>query len=160
MSALAYEQLLREAFRTDADAARYLTEPDTSAYAAFEHASKADQAFRFERVRLGVAMSLMKLLAELGDHEESRRVLDILHRALRARSSADIDAIITRDAKAFERLYTNLYVNDEGELLLQLFEMTLDADSKQRMDEVIAEALALLPELDFSHHADEDEDEE
>ncbi|WP_303310553.1 hypothetical protein [Hymenobacter sp. BT730] len=159
MSALAYEQLLREAFRTEEDAARYLKEPDTSAYAAFEHASQTDLAFRFERVRLGVAMSLMKLLAELGDHDESRRVLDVLHRALRARTVADIDNTITRDAKAFERLYTNLYVNEEGGLLLQLFEMTLDADSKQRMDEVIAEALALLPELDFSHH-NEDEDEE
>lgn len=161
MSALAYEQLLREAFRTDADAARYLKEPDTSAYATFEHADKADLAFRFERVRLGVAMSLMKLLADLGDHEESRRVLDVLHRALRARSVADIDATITREAKAFERLYTNLYVNEEGELLLQLFEHTLDADSKALMDAVITEALALIPELDFSHHdADESDDEE
>ena len=159
MSALRYEQLLRAAFRTDADAAYYLTEPDTAAYATFEHANQADTPFRFERVRLGVAMSLLKLLTDLGDHEESRRVLDVLHRALRARSVADIDATITREAKLFERLYTNLYVNDEGEQLLHLFERTLDADTQPMMDAVIKEALALAQELDFDAVDEEDEDE-
>lgn len=159
MSALHYEQLLRAAFRTDADAAYYLTEPDTAAYATFEHAKHKDIAFRFERVRLGVAMSLLKLLTDLGDHEESRRVLDVLHRALSARSVADIDTIITRDAKLFERLYTNLYVNEEGEQLLHLFERTLDADTQPLMDAVIKEALALAEELDFDA-VDEDEDED
>lgn len=160
MSALRYEQLLRAAFRTDADAAYYLTEPDTAAYATFEHASRPDLPFRFERVRLGVAMSLLKLLTDLGDHEESRRVLDVLHRALSARSVADIDTLITRDAKLFERLYTNLYVNDEGEQILHLFESTLDADTKDMMDAVIEEALALAQEIDFDAlHEDDDEDE-
>lgn len=160
MSALRYEQLLRAAFRTDADAAYYLTEPDTAAYATFEHASRADMPFRFERVRLGVAMSLLKLLTDLGDHEESRRVLDVLHRALGARSVADIDATITREAKVFERLYTNLYVNDEGEQLLHLFERTLDADTQPMMDAVIEEALELAQELDFDRPDDDDDNEE
>ncbi|GAA3949349.1 hypothetical protein [Hymenobacter algoricola] len=159
MSALSYDQLLHLAFRTPDDAARFLTEPATTAYADFERAPQTDLAFRFERVRLGVAMALMKLLADLGDHEESRRVLDVLHKATRARSVADIDATITRDAKLFERLYTNLYVNEEGELLLNLFERTLDADSQPLMDEAIAEALEVAGELDFSpddEHDDED----
>jgi len=155
-----YEQLLRAAFRAEADVATYLNEPTRTAYAAFEQAPKADLAFRFERVRLGVAMSLLKLLADLGDHEESRRVMEVLHKALRARSVADIDATITRDAKLFERLYTNLYVNDEGEQLLNLFERTLDADTKPLMDEIIEEALDLASELDFDASDDEDEDEE
>jgi hypothetical protein len=159
MSAQSYHQLLRLAFHRPEEAALFLTEPATTAYADFERAARPELAFRFERVRLGVAMSLMKLLADLGDHEESRRVLDVLHKALRARTVADIDATITRDAKLFERLYTNLYVNDEGELLLNLFERTLDADSQALMDEVVAEALEVAADLDFSHH-DEDDDED
>jgi len=158
MSAPAYEQLLRQAFHTKEDAARFLTEPNLTAYAAFQQAAKADLAFRFERVRLGVAMALMKLLADLGDHEESRRVLDVLHKALGAKSVADIDATITRDAKLFERLYTNLYVNEDGEQLLNLFERTLDADTRQLMDEAIQDALEVAGELDFSPHADEDDE--
>ncbi|RYU79957.1 hypothetical protein [Hymenobacter persicinus] len=158
MSAQPYEQLLRQAFHTKEDVARFLTEPTLTAYAAFQRAPKAELAFRFERVRLGVAMALMKLLADLGDHEESRRVLDVLHKALGAKSVADIDATITRDAKLFERLYTNLYVNEDGELLLNLFERTLDADTQPLMDEAIGEALAVAGELDFTR--DEDEDDE
>ncbi|GGE94728.1 hypothetical protein [Hymenobacter cavernae] len=153
-----YEQLLRAAFRAEADVATYITEPIRAVYAEFEHASKADLAFRFERVRLGVAMSLLKLVADLGDHEESRRVMEVLHKALRARSVADIDATITRDAKLFERLYTNLYVNEEAEQLFNLFERALDADTKPMMDDIIAEALDLASELDFEA-SDEDEDE-
>jgi hypothetical protein len=159
MSAQSYAQLLRLAFNRPDEATRFLAEPTTTAYTEFERAARPDLAFRFERVRLGVAMALMKLLADLGDHEESRRVLDVLHKAMRARSVADIDATITRDAKLFERLYTNLYVNEEGEQLLNLFERTLDADSQPLMDEAIAEALAVAAELDFSHH-DEDDDED
>ncbi|GAA3999395.1 hypothetical protein GCM10022408_07940 [Hymenobacter fastidiosus] len=159
MSAISYEQLLHQAFSTAEDATRFLTEPTTTAYATFARASKAEVAFRFERVRLGVAMALMKLLADLGDHEESRRVLEVLHKALRAQSVADIDATITRDAKLFERLYTNLYVNEDGELLLNLFERALDADSQPLMDEVIQDALEVAGELDFSPHGDDDDPE-
>ncbi|SHI57630.1 hypothetical protein SAMN02745146_1079 [Hymenobacter daecheongensis DSM 21074] len=158
MSTHAYEQLLRLAFPTEADAARFLTEPNRTAYTAFERAPAPDIAFRFERVRLGVAMSLLKLLADLGDHDESRQVAEVLLKALNAKSVADIDATITRDAKLFEKLYTNLYVNEDGEQLLNLFERTLDADTRPLMDEVLREALALAGELDFSQNDDEDDE--
>lgn len=154
----AYEQLLHVAFPEPADATRFLHATTLEAYTAFRQASPADIAFRFERVRLGVALALMKLLADLGDHDESRRVMDVLHRALKARTVAEIDATITKEAKVFERLYTNLYVNEEGELLLGLFERTLDADTQPLMEEVIQEALQLASELDFSHDEEEDED--
>lgn len=154
----AYEQLLHVAFPEAADATRYLHATTIAAYDTFRQAPPADIAFRFECVRLGVALALMKLLADLGDHDESRRVMDVLHRALKARSVAEIDATITKEAKVFERLYTNLYVNEEGELLLGLFERTLDADTHPLMEEVIEEALELAAELDFSH--DEDEEDE
>jgi hypothetical protein len=118
----------------------------------------AEQGFRFERVRLLVAMSLMKALADLGDHDESRQVLEVLHRAAAARSIEQIDAVITKEAQRFERLYTDLYVNSEGEQLLHLFERTLDADSLPMMAGVIEEAADLVAELDFDATGhDEDE---
>lgn len=154
----AYEELLREAFRRVPDPSRYLTAPTLAAYTDFERAKSAELSFRFERVRLGVAMSLLQLLADLGDHDESRQVLAVLHRALGARSTTEIDAVIQKEVKHFDRLYTNLYVNEEGEQLLHLFERTLDADSQPLMDGVIHEALAVAQELDFT--SDDDGDDE
>jgi hypothetical protein len=159
MSTILYEQLLREAFRTEAEVAQYLSPAELAAYKIFEQAGKQDIAFRFERVRLVVAMAILKLLADLGDHEESRKVMDVMHRALKAKSVGEIDATITKDAKLFEKLYTNLYVNEDGELLLGLFERTLDADTQALMAEVIQDALSVARDLDFSSHDDEDEDE-
>jgi hypothetical protein len=156
----AYEKLLQTAFPEATDASRFLHPTTVTAYTTFQQASSADIAFRFERVRLGVALALMKLLADLGDHEESRRVMDVLHRALTARSVAEIDSTITKDAKVFEKLYTNLYVNEDGELLLGLFERTLDADTQPLMDSVIREALEVAAELDFSHDEDDEDDQE
>ncbi|MET4106485.1 hypothetical protein [Hymenobacter sp. UYP22] len=153
-----YQRLLELVFAQPADAARYLHPTTLAAYRTFEQASPQDIAYRFERVRLGVALSLMKLLSDLGDLDEARAVLDVLHRALKAPSVGAIDATIQKDASTFERLYTNLYVNEEGEQLLHLFERTLDADSQPLMDDVIREALRLAPKLDFSHLAEEDEE--
>lgn len=154
-----YQRLLQVAFSSEADAAHYLHPTTLAAYRTFEQAAPSDLAYRFERVRLGVALALMKLLSDLGDLEEARRVMDVLHRALRAPSVAAIDATIHKEANVFEQLYTNLYVNEEGEQLLNLFERTLDADSQPLMDDVIREALRLAPKLDFSHLTEEDEDE-
>ena len=87
-----------------------------------------------------------------------RKVVEALHRALQARSTTEIDNVMHKETKAFERLYTNLYVNDEGELLLNLFERTLDADSQDLMDAVIQEATQVAGTLDFERDDDEDED--
>lgn len=159
MSDSVYQQLLQLAFPTPADATAYLTPPTRTAYSTLEHADRNELAFRFERVRLAVAMSLMKLLADLGDHAESRAVLDLLHRALRAGSAKEIDAIITKDAKLFDRLYTDLYVNETGEQVLHLFEETLDADSFEGMDDIIRRAVQVAQEADFSASDDDDTEE-
>lgn len=153
-----YQRLLELAFAQPADAARYLHPTTVAAYRTFEQANPQDIAYRFERVRLGVALALMKLLSDLGDLEEGRAVLDVLLRALKAPSVGAIDATIQKDTATFERLYADLYVNDEGEQLLHLFERTLDADSQPLMDDVIREALRLAPKLDFSHLTEEDEE--
>ncbi len=153
-----YETLLRLAFRSPDDVAHYLTPATLGAAASFERAGRADQAFRFEQWRLGVATSLLRLLADLGDHDAARRAADVLHRALNtARSPQDIDKQIGKENKLFEEIYTDLYVNDEGEALLDLFARTLDADAPELLAQVQAEAVDLARSLDFERD-DEDED--
>ena len=145
-----YETLLRLAFRTPADQTNYLTPATLSAYPTFEQATPREQPFRFEQWRLGVATSLLRLLSDLGDHDEARRAADVLHRALNtAQSPPDIDKQIGKENKLFEQIYTNLYVNDEGEALLDLFARTLDADAPDLLAQVQQEAVDLARELDF-----------
>ncbi len=146
-----YEQLLHLAFTAPNDVKYYLTPATLRAYDQLRAAPAAERPFRFEQVRLGLAMGLLKLVSELGDHDESRQVLDVLHRALaEARSPEDIDRIVGRDARLFDRLYENLYVNEEGEELLNLFGRTLDADAPDLLEDVAVEAVALASTLDFS----------
>jgi hypothetical protein len=145
-----YETLLRLAFRAPADVAHYLTPATLEAFTGFDKASRAEQSFRFEQWRLGVAASLLRLLADLGDHDEARRAADVLHRALNtARSPQDIDKQISKENKLFEQIYTNIYVNDEGEALLDLFARTLDADAPDLLAQVEDEAVDLARSLDF-----------
>ncbi|MEJ7659201.1 MAG: hypothetical protein WKG07_06025 [Hymenobacter sp.] len=97
-----------------------------------------------------MASALLRLLADLGDHDEVRRAADVLHRALStAQSPADIDEQIGKENKLFEQIYTNLYVNDEGEALLDLFARTLDADAPDLLAAVQAGAVDLARTLDF-----------
>ena len=100
--------------------------------------------FKFEKVRLGVAVALMQVFSDMADDEESRQVLQVLKQAAQAGSIAQIDAIINKNMKAFDKLYQDLYINDEGQMLLELFERTLHADSKAEMDGIIAEGLKLI----------------
>ena len=122
-----------------------------------EQAGRAEQSFRFEQWRLGVAASLLRLLADLGDHDEARRAADVLHRALNtAKSPQDIDKQIGKENKLFEQIYTNLYVNDEGEALLDLFARTLDADAPDLLAQVEDEAVDLARGLNFERTEDEE----
>lgn len=151
-----YETLLHLAFPALADQAQYLTPAALGAYASFEQASAREQPFRFEQWRLGVAMSLLRLLGDLGDHDEARRAAAVLHKALStARSPQDIDQQIGRENKLFDQIYTNLYVNEEGEALLDLFARTLDADAPDFLGQVETEAVDLARELDFRLNEDE-----
>lgn len=153
-----YDTLLQLAFPDPADAARYLTPEVRQAEAAFRAAAgSAGQNLRFEQWRLGLGMSLLKLVADLGDQPESRQLVPVLHRALtQSRSPEDIDRHMAREARLFDELYNNLYVNEEGEKLFDLFARTLDADRPELLDAVAAEAVALVPHLDFERDDDED----
>ncbi|KAA9338282.1 hypothetical protein F0P96_05440 [Hymenobacter busanensis] len=156
MSAFTFDRLLQLTFGPNNT--ELLTPAAYSAYDEFEAAQPAEQPFRFERVRLLVAMSLLKALSDLGGPDDSHQVLLVLQRALQARSTDEIDAIITKDAQRFEKLYTNLYVNDEGGQLLELFEETLSADTEPAMSHVIDDAAELISTLDFDAAHDEDEE--
>ena len=146
-----YEQLLHLAFTAPNDVKFYLTPTTLCAYDQLQAAPPAQRPFRFEQVRLGLAMGLLKLVSELGDHDESRQVLDVLQRALNeARSPEDIDRIVGREARLFDRLYENLYVNEEGEELLNLFGRTLDADAPELLEVIAQEAVDLARTIDFS----------
>lgn len=152
-----YQALLYLAFPDPAAAPRYLTPATLGAHAAFEQAAPPEQPYRFELWRLGVALSLLRLLGELGDHDEARRAAAVLHRAQNtARSPQEIDDQIGREAKLFDQIYTNLYVNDQGEALLDLFARTLDADAPARLAETQAAAVALAGQLDFEREEDPD----
>lgn len=152
----AYEQLLHLAFTTPNDIRYFLTPNALQAHARLQAAAAAERPFRFEQLRLGVALSLLKLLADLGDHAESRQALDLLHRALNeARSPADIDRIIGRDARLFDQLYENLYVNEQGEEVLNLFGRTLEADAPAVLDAVARDGVNLARTLDFSDDEEE-----
>jgi hypothetical protein len=153
-----YETLLRLAFRAPEDQATYLTPVVLGAYDNFEKAPRNEQAFRFEQWRLGVATSLLRLLADLGEHDEARRAADVLHKALStARSPEDIDKQIHKESKLFDQIYTNLYVNDEGEALLDLFAHALDADAPDLLAQVTDEAVDQARELDFDAKNEDDE---
>jgi len=161
MSAVTFETLLRVAFGERYDT--FFTSAETTAYTRFERAarergqgSSGELSFAFERVRLAVAMSLLQLLIDLAGgadeaapDDEALTVQRILHRALReARSPADIDAIVGSEASAFERLYTDLYVNEAGEQVLNLFERTLEADTRRELDRCLSEAATLAQQLE------------
>ncbi|MBC7448675.1 MAG: hypothetical protein H7330_11515 [Hymenobacteraceae bacterium] len=169
MSVVTFETLLRLAFGERYD--NFFTETETTAYTRFERAVNGrlppgapahEPSFAFERVRLAVAMALLQLLLDLAheahpdgqppnaslDDDEAAVALKVLHRALReAHSPAEIDTIVAAEADVFERLYTDLFVNDAGEQVLLLFERTLHADTRRELDGCLSEAAKLAQAL-------------
>ncbi|WP_205503004.1 hypothetical protein [Rufibacter psychrotolerans] len=117
--------------------------------------SQEEVSFRFERLRLGLGITLLQLLTDLGGDEESLQVRDLLKEALQATSVQAIDQIIQKKAHLFEELYTDLYVNADAEHVLALFEETLNASSKEETDDLLERTLDLAEDLEFQ--SDEDD---
>ena len=167
MSAKNLQLLLDTAYNTEnptvfEEGATQVYQKFEEAYKTFVRTNKATDElnFRFERVRLGVAIALLKAYTRLADNETSIEALEVLQEAIKAKSSKEIDKIVQKKIAVFDNLYHEIFVNEEREHILGLFEATLDASSKEELDELMLEGLELLTAIDFEHHAQPDDDDE
>ncbi|WP_242922386.1 hypothetical protein [Pontibacter liquoris] len=168
MSARSFELLIEFAYAPEAPQA--LEGGTAAAYEHLERALKASRlkggqpseelSFYFEMVRLGVALAFVKAFTRLSDNEKSIEALETLQEALKANSTKDIDKIIQKKIGSFDHLYHEIFVNEHRELLLGLFERTLDAGTKEELDELTMEGLELLEDIDWEAAAQNDEDDE
>ncbi|MDX5417645.1 MAG: hypothetical protein LPK09_00405 [Hymenobacteraceae bacterium] len=168
MSAKSFELLLDTAFAPEKP--HVYQESATAVYQKLEQAFKASRqqqgkaseelGFRFEMLRLGIAIAFIKAYSRLADNEGSKEVLQLLLEAVKAKSTREIDKIIQKKIGLFDSLYHEIFVNEQREHILALFEQTLDSASKEELDELIMEGLELLQDVDFeSAQQDEDDDE-
>lgn len=167
MSAKNLQLLLETAY--DTEYPQVFEEGAINVYNKFEEAYKIfvktnkptdELNFRFERVRLGVAIAFIKAYTRLADNETSIEALEVLQQAIKAKSSKEIDKIVQKKISVFDNLYHEIFVNEEREQILGLFEATLDAGSKEELDELILEGLELLSSIDFEHHAQKDDEDD
>ena len=167
MSAKNLQLLLETAY--DSENPQVFEEGAVAVYNKFEEAYRTfaktnkpsdELNFRYERVRLGVAIAFLKAYTRLADNETSIEALEVLKEAIKAKSSQEIDKIVQKKIAVFDNLYHEIFVNEEREQILGLFEATLDASSKEELDELILEGLELLTAIDFEHHAQKDDDDE
>ena len=168
MSARSLELLLETAYDNErtplpGEAAGNIYRDFESTYkAARTSPAKAPEAlsFRFERLRLVIALAFVKAFTRLSHNEKSVEALDVLQDALQAESTKDIDRVVQKRIAAFDNLYHEIFVNEQREQLLGLFEQTLDAGSKEELDELIFEGLELMQQVDWDANNDEDADDQ
>ena len=170
MSARSFDLLLETAFSPEAP--HLFAEGAPAVYKKFEQTYKASRLqqqkttaeelnFRYEVVRLGVAIAFIKAFSRLADNEGANEVLALLQEAVKAKSTKEIDKIIQKKIAAFDTLYQEIFVNEQREHLLALFEQTLDATAKEELDELIVESLEAVQDIDFdAPQPGEDEDDE
>ena len=166
MSARSFELLLESAYYPEKP--QVFKEGADTVYQQFEQVYRAtilktgtptdELNFRYERLRLGVAIAFVKAFVRLADNEKSKEVLELLQEALQAKSAKDIDKVIQKNISSFDQLYHEIFVNEQREQILALFERSLDASSKQELDELMLEGLELLQDVDFDRSHDQDDD--
>ena len=162
MLASDFELLLQRAFHTPQPA--LFDKPVTDIFKNFDLAESRvrkgapvnnELHFAFEKIRLGVATALLQIFTDLGGEEVSEKVLVVLKKAAQATSISQIDTIIQKENKAFEKLFQDLYTNTEGELILDLFARTLEADSRRAIEQIVKETLQALENLEFPDEEEE-----
>ncbi|TPE42587.1 hypothetical protein [Pontibacter mangrovi] len=170
MSARSFELLLETAF--DSPSPEVFAEGATTVYTDLERAlreakfsngpAREQLSYRFERLRLGVAIAFVKAFLRLADNEKSKEVLEVLQEAVQAKNTREIDKIVQKRIATFDNLYHEIFVNPQREEILHLFEQTLDAGTKEELDELILDGLELLHEVDWDapHNQEDDDDEE
>jgi hypothetical protein len=166
MSAKSFELLLESAYAPEQP--DVFKEGAITVYNQFEQVYKTtvlktgkstdEVNFRFERLRIGVAIAFIKAFVRLADNEKSKEVLTLLQQALKANSTNEIDKIIQKNIASFDELYHEIFVNEQREYILELFERTLDADAKQELDELMLEGLEFLQGVDLDQSHDDDDD--
>lgn len=166
MSARASELLLQTAYESEKPPVT--AEEAGRIYHDFEKAYKASRSspgkatedlhFRFERLRLLMAIAFVKAFTRLSNNEKSREALGVLQEALQARSTKEIDKMVQKKIAAFDQLYHEIFVNEQREQVLHLFEQTLDAGTKEELDELLFEGVAFLQEVDWEANDEEDQE--
>lgn len=166
MSARASELLLLTAYETEKPP--LAAEEAGSIYTDFEKAFKASRSasgkateelnFRFERLRLLMALAFVKAFTRLSNNEKSKEALDVLQEALKARSTKEIDTMVQKKIAVFDQLYHEIFVNEQRDQVLSLFEQTLDAGSKEELDDLLFDGVALLQEVDWEANEEEQDD--
>ncbi|MBF9253904.1 hypothetical protein I2I11_11425 [Pontibacter sp. 172403-2] len=168
MSARSFELLIEAAYHPEQP---HLFEGGpASVYEQLEKAFKASRlkgdkpteelGYRFEMVRLGMAIAFVKAFTRLSGNEKSREALEVLQEALKAKSTREIDKIIQKKIESFDHLYHEIFVNEQREQILALFEQTLDAGTKEELDELILEGLEVLQQVDWEAAAQDEDDDE
>ncbi|WP_266204429.1 hypothetical protein [Pontibacter kalidii] len=170
MSARSFELLLETAFDSpnppvfEEGAATVYTDLERALREAkFSQGSSREQlSYRFERLRLGVAIAFVKAFLRLAENEKSKEVLEVLQEAIKAKNTREIDKIVQKRIASFDNLYHEIFVNPQREQILHLFELTLDSGTKEELDELIMEGLELLSEVDWDapHNPEDDDDTE
>lgn len=168
MSARSFELLLETAFEQpnppvfDEGAATVYHDLERALRdARFSKGSSREQlSYKYERLRLGVAIAFVQAFLRLADNEKSQEVLEVLQQALQAKNTREIDKVVQKRIATFDNLYHEIFVNPQREEILHLFERTLDAGTKEELDELIMEGLALFAEVDWNapHNPEEDDD--
>lgn len=169
MSARSFELLLETAF--DSPNPNVFEEGAATVYSDLERAlreakfskgtSQEQLSYRFERLRLGVAVAFVKAFLRLAENEKSKEVLEVLQDAIKAKNTREIDKIVQKRIATFDNLYHEIFVNPQREEILHLFELTLDSGTKEELDDLIMDGLELLSEVDWdAPQGPEDDDNE
>ena len=163
MSAASFEYLLENAFGAeDAIAKKILKKNLYENFIAAEekHHKRNSQefdeelAFAFERLRLGIGIALIQVFVRLSENPESKKVVDLLLKALETKSIEEIDKTMHEGVEAFDNLYSDVFVNKDREDILALFEKNLEAENKAQLNGVLREGQTMLDQIDWDHEKD------
>lgn len=163
MSAASFEYLLENAFGPDHAVTKLIL--NKNLYENFiaaedKHRQRNSQefdeelAFAFERLRIGIGIALIQVFVRLSENPESKQVVDLLLKALEAKSIEEIDKVMHEGVEAFDNLYTDVFVNKDREAILALFEKNLEAENKAQLNGVLREGLAQLDHIDWEHDSE------
>ncbi|MBK0402287.1 hypothetical protein I5M27_04780 [Adhaeribacter sp. BT258] len=163
MSAASFEYLLENAFGPDHALTKKIMQKnlyENFIAAEDKHRLRTSQdfdeelAFAFERLRLGIGVALIQVFVRLSENPESKQVVDLLLKALEAKSIEEIDKIMHEGVAAFDNLYTDVFVNKDREAILELFEKNLEAENKAQLNGVLRDGLAQLDHIDWDHDSE------